>query len=44
MQAQLDEKVEAFGDMLEETYNRAEKLCDDAIDAVDRLEKWVNDL
>lgn len=44
VQAQLDEKVEAFGDILEETYNRAEKLCDDAIDALDRLEKWVNDL
>ena len=44
VQAQLDEKVEAFGDMLEETYNQAEKFCDDAIDALDRLEKWVDSL
>ena len=44
VEAELDEKLEAFGDMLEETYNQAEKFFDDAIDALDRLEKWVDSL
>ncbi len=44
VEAKLEEKLDAFDEVMEKAYDEAEKFCDGMIESLDRLEKWVNDL
>lgn len=42
VETKLVAKAEEFGEILDKTYEEAEKFCNDIIDSLDRMEKWLD--